>query len=340
MASFNIPKRIRAINQPDWQSTNLELIETDTPIAKPDSDEHLIRVYATAPCAGELLWAKNFPATLEGGKSGVPCYDLSGVVVTAPANSPFQPGSEVYTRTTAWRTGNAREYTIAVTSELALKPKNLSWEDAASIPLSAFTAYQALFEHGGFKAPWKDQAGATENGEKRLIVTAASGGVGVWVLQLAKAAGVKDIVAVVGPSNVEFVKELGASEVVNYKEQSLGHWIAAGNAKADVIFDAVGGQTLTDAWGAVKEGGKIVTIKEPAASRKPKTDPPKDVQDVFFIMEAEGWQLKEVAQLIEAGKAKPVVDSIFSMEDFQKAFDKVESGHARGKVMIKITSSA
>jgi NADPH:quinone reductase-like Zn-dependent oxidoreductase len=132
-------------------------------------------------------------------------------------------------------------------SELAVKHKILSWEEAASVHLSAVTAYQALFEHGGIKLSWKDEAGRAENARKRLLVTTGASSVGVWVVELAKAAGVKYIVAIVGPNNVEFVKSLGAMEVINYRQQSLGAvWAAAGNAKVDLTVDMLGKQTLDD----------------------------------------------------------------------------------------------
>src|ERR1700712_1254331 len=127
MSSITIPKTTRAVFQPDIQSTNLILTTLPLQPAKPNTKEHLIKVYATAPCNGELLWAKNFPSIMEPDRVAVPCNDLSGIVVTAPADSPFQPGTEIYTRTPAARTGNARDFTIAMTDELALKPKNLSW---------------------------------------------------------------------------------------------------------------------------------------------------------------------------------------------------------------------
>lgn len=336
MSSTSIPAKIRAVLQPDIQTTDLVLTMLPIQEAKEGTDEHLIKVHATAPCAGELLWAKNFPAMTQPGKIGVPCYDLSGVVVTAPADSPFQPGAEVYTRTPAGRTGNAREYTIALTSELALKPRNLSWEESASVPLSAFTAYQALFEHGGLKLGWKDDADKSENVKKRILITAAAGGVGVWVVQLARAAGVKDIIAVVGPDNVDFVKSLGATEVINYKQQSLGAWAAAGNPKVDLIVDMLGKQTLADAWTAVKDGGILLSINEPPENRKPKESAPKDVTNRFFIMEPKGWQLKDVAELLEKREARAVVDSVWKLEEFREAFTKVESGHARGKVIIVV----
>jgi NADPH:quinone reductase-like Zn-dependent oxidoreductase len=336
MATTSIPSKIRSVFQPDINST--DLILTDLPLrpAKEGTEEHLIKVYATSPCAGELLWARDFPGIMDADRVAVPCNDLSGVVVTAPASSPFQPGTEIYTRTPAARTGNARAYTIALTSELALKPKNLSWEEAASVPLSAFTAYQALFTHGGIKLGWKDTSGKAENAKKRVLITSGSGGVGVWLVQLAHAAGIGEIIAIVGPDNVEFAKRLGATEVINYKQKSLGKWAAEGGSKVDLVVDLLGQQTLADSWTAIKDGGILLSIREPPQNQKPKGNLPKDVIASFFIMEPEGWQLKDVAELLEVGEAKAVVDSVWELEKYKEAFARVAGGHARGKVIIKV----
>ncbi|CAD6443855.1 4412008f-6a71-439c-acb4-d38328f91f10 [Sclerotinia trifoliorum] len=159
MATPDLPKTIKSLIQPDIHSPKLILTEIPLPTPTPGTTEHLIRVQSTSPCSGELTWSASIaqyaaispeyskyasaPHRLQ-----VPCYDLSGTVVLAPENSPFPPGTEIYTRTSFARPGNAREYTIALQEELARKPANLSWEEAASIPLSAFTAWQALFVHG------------------------------------------------------------------------------------------------------------------------------------------------------------------------------------------------
>ena len=343
MATTSLPSTVRAVLQPDVQSTDLKLTELPLQLAREGTEEHLIKVYATAPCAGELLWAKNFPQVMDKDRVAVPCNDLSGIVITAPPTSPFQPGTKIYTRTVAGRTGNARDYTIALTSELAVMPKTTSWEEAASVPLSAFTAYQQLFEHGGLRTPWKDAdpaAAKAENAQKRVLITAAAGGVGVWTVQLARAAGVKEIIALVGPDNVDFIKTLGATETINYKEQSLGAWAAVpGQKKADLVIDMLGKQTLADCWFAVRDGGVLLGINEPPEMRKPKENAPKDVRNTFFIMSADGWQLKEIADLIDNGECKPVVDSIWKLEEFKDAFAKLASGHARGKVIIKVAEA-
>jgi NADPH:quinone reductase-like Zn-dependent oxidoreductase len=336
MSEQSLPVKIRGIIQKDVNSTTLELIN-DLPMPTPKlaRGEHLIKVHTTSPCSGELQWANFHPAILDEGKSLVPCYDLAGVVVTAPVDSPFQAGTEIWTRTTAWHTGNAREYTIAMTEELATKPKLLGWEDAASVPLSGFTAYQALFEKGGLATGWKDAKAKEHNASKRIIITAASGGVGVIAIQLAKAAGVGEIVAVCGPKNTEFVKTLGATEVVNYLEQSLGSWADAGAKNADLVIDMLGGKTLADCWKAVKNGGVLLSIKDPTLESTRPEDK-KDVRGEFFIMESKGWQLDELAKLIEKKQLKTVVDSVWKLDEYERAFDILASGHAKGKIIIKL----
>lgn len=336
MSSITIPTRTRAVFQPDIQSTDLILTTLPLNPANPNTEEHLIKVHATSPCSGELLWAKNFPSIMEPDRIAIPCNDLSGIVVTAPHNSPFPQGTEIYTRTPAARTGNARDFTIALTSELALKPTNLSWEEAASVPLSAFTAYQALFTQGGLALGWKDEAGRRANSKKSVLVDAGSGGVGVWVVQLAHAAGVKEIIASAGPNNVDFVKSLGATTAINYRQQSLGAFIKAKGVKVDLAIDMLGGQALVDCWTAVKEGGTLISIREPPSAQKPTKGVSKNIKDVFFIMEPYGWQLKDVADLLEKGEVRAIVDSIYKLEQFKEAFARLDTGHARGKVIIKV----
>ncbi|OAA64642.1 alcohol dehydrogenase [Niveomyces insectorum RCEF 264] len=242
-------------------------------------DEHLVQVHAVALTHGELAWAE--PAALN---LAIPGYEVAGTVVLAPKASPFQPGTEVYACTSLARPGSAREYTIALTSEMSQKPENLSWEEAATVPLSALTAWQALFVHGGLTLPQapppsvilssssltqnepsslppiqpprlsssssrptsrptsrpasrpsssrpssSSSSSATTthhrprhffsddtNANKRVLITAAAGGVGLWAVQLARLAGVGHITATCGPANTDFVRSLGAHRVVDY----------------------------------------------------------------------------------------------------------------------------
>lgn len=176
MTSSSLPTTMKTLLQPDLALKSLTLTNRPLPVPLPNSNEHLIRVHAVALTNGELLWMKNFPppADLSKGKEPVPCYDMSGTVITAPPDSPFQSGSEVYGRTNYLRTAAGREYTICETSELALKPATLSFSQAATVPVSVETAYQALFTH----SPLLPVAGTGAQG-KRVFVTAASRAVGM-----------------------------------------------------------------------------------------------------------------------------------------------------------------
>jgi NADPH:quinone reductase-like Zn-dependent oxidoreductase len=124
---------MKTLLQPNPASKSIILAIVPVPVPKTNSAEHLVRVHAVALTNGELLWLKNFPAppSLSQGKEPVPCYEMSGVVIKAPSDSPFQPGSEVFARTNYYRTGSGREYTICETSELAFKLKRLSFAQAA-----------------------------------------------------------------------------------------------------------------------------------------------------------------------------------------------------------------
>ncbi|KAK6594883.1 quinone oxidoreductase-like chloroplastic protein [Botrytis cinerea] len=344
--SHPLPQTIKALLQPDIHSPKLILATIPTPVATPGTTEHLIHVHSTSPCAGELTWTANISAyasllpTLSPSsvtaKLQIPCYDLSGTVVTAPPNSPFPPGTEIHTRTSFARSGNARAYTIALTSELARKPSNLSWEEAASVPLSAFTAWQALYVHGGMRCVYALDA-KIENEGRTVLINAASGGVGTLLVQFAKAGGIGEVIGVCSAGNAEMVRGLGADEVLDYGREGVEAWGKRTRRKVDLVVDLLGGESLAQAWKVVKKGGRVVSIKEDPNARKPADGVADDVEGKFFVMEPEGWQLEETAKLIEKGQVKPTVDSVWPLRDFEKAFAIVEGGHARGKVIINVS---
>ena len=320
-----LPKTMRAILQPDANEKRLILTRRDIPIANYDAGEHLIRVHSIAPCAGELLWPKFFPPPA---RELIPCYDVAGTVVTAPDFSPFRPGDEVYARTDYVRLGCARDYTIGITSELAHRPKGLSWVESAAIPLSSQTAWQALFVQSG--------VGDLESGNwkgKRVLVTAASGGVGLWIVQLGKLAGAT-VIGTCGPNNVELVKSLGASEVINYRAVDLKTWGQVAENKVDVVIDCVGKKSLEDAWWCVKDGGSLISICEPPKQVQPEGYNGKDVKNLFFIMEATRAHLEAITKLVEEGKCRGFVDSVWPLEQFEEAFQRMDTGHARGKIIL------
>ena len=315
--------------------------EPSYPIPTPDpaKNDYLIHVKATALCARELEWPFEYPEAIfsdNPDKQITPGYDLAGVVVTSPSpDAPFQPGDEIYARTLPNRPGNCREYTIGRPEEMALKPSSLDWVQSATVPLSALTAWQALFEHGGVKSEAIGDPNVRED-KKRVLVIAAAGGVGVWVVQLASLAGLEVVAQIGSVENDQYVRELGATETINYKELSLKQW-AEKKGQVDIVIDLLGGQTLADAWHCVKDGGTLISIVEQPEARKPETGwKGKDVKSLFFIMHPDGQQLTEISKLLDQGKCRPVLDSVWKLEACEKAFERLNGGHAKGKIVIKI----
>ncbi|KAM0723272.1 hypothetical protein Q7P37_001473 [Cladosporium fusiforme] len=330
---MSIPLTQKAIVQGSAYSTSLTLV-TDHPVPtpKPFSTEHLVRVHTTAITSGELLWPRYFPVETAEPKILVPCADVAGTVVTAPADSPFQPGSEVYARSNYRRSGCAREYTILLTEEMALRPQNLLWAESAAVPMSAQTAWQALFDHAGIEAI------ADEGAKDKLVfVTGAAGGAGVWMVQLAKWAGA-EVVALCGPGKAEWVQQLGADLVLDYSQVDVAQWVVDTQSHCDIVIDCVGGKTLENCWKVVQGAGILISIVQPPGDVKPADieGQKENVRDLFFVMEPDGEQLRRVTEMIESGKGRPSLDSAYRFDRFQEAFDKVASRKTRGKVVLEL----
>lgn len=264
---------------------------------------------------------------------------MAGVIISGPADSPFQPGDEVYARTNYVRPGNARDYTIAVTDELAHKPTNLSWVQAASVPVSAETAWQILFVHAlsseGEEMDWETARRVWAG--KRVLVTAASGGVGIWLVQLATLLGA-EVVGTCGARNAEFVRSLGAKEVLDYRTVNLQEWAAQiSPKKVDVVVDCVGGKALGDAWWTVRDGGVVLSIFQPPLQVCPDGFNGEGVKDTFFVMQPVRRQLEEISKLVEKGECRGMVDSVWPLEQFEEAFKRLDGGHAKGKIVFDLS---
>ncbi|EAW14985.1 NADP-dependent oxidoreductase [Aspergillus clavatus NRRL 1] len=327
---MSTPKTMRTLFQPSAEEPRLVLIPNHpVPVPREGTDEHLIHVRSVSPCANELNWAKNFPHLQT--RELIPCYDIAGTIVAAPPTSDFQPGAEVYARSNYMSPGCARDYTLVGGAELARRPRNVDWAHATSIPLSAQTALQALFVQSGIgglgDSAWKG---------KRVLVTAASGGVGSWVVQLGRVAGAT-VIGTCGPQNVDFVKGLGAEEVVNYREVDLKAWGQKAENQVDLVVDCIGKKSLEDAWWCVKEGGTLISIFQPPEQVQPEECKEKNVKNFFFIVAANRSDLETITKLVEEGKCHGVVDSIWPLEQFEDAFKRLDSGHARGKIILDLT---
>lgn len=341
MASSNLPATMKAVLQPDKHSHKLILSEQPFPVPSHPQDV-LVKVHATSPCKGELDWAVWAPDFV-GDKNPIPGQDLAGTIVSAPEDSGFKPDDEVYARIEANRPGAAAEYVLARVSELAIRPKNLTWAETAASPISALTAYQALFTKGtlDLAALTGDAAAREKNAKVRVLINGAAGGVGSWAVQLARIAGVATIVAVVGTRNIDFIQQLGATETIDYTKQSIGEWVAEDSASRqfDFVLDFVGGPSLAQTWYAVRERGSLVSACSVPEQNCPE-DVRKEVNSLWFVIDPIGKDLDVITKLLEAGQVKPNIDSMVNFDDFAEAWDKVETGQARGKVVLKILDEA
>lgn len=267
--------------------------------------------------------------------------DVAGVVVRVGANvRQFKPGDEVYARPAQDRIGTFAEYIAMNEADVALKPKNLSMEEAASIPLVGLTAWQALVEVGKVKP-----------GQK-VFIQAGSGGVGTFAIQLAKHLGAY-VATTTSTKNVDLVKSLGADVVIDYKTQDFEKVLSG----YDLVLNSQDAKTLEKSLGVLKPGGQLISISGPpdpafakelglnlflqqvmrllsfGIRRKSKR---QGTSYSFMFMTANGGQLGQITSLIEAGAIRPVVDRVFPFEKTNEALAYVETGRAKGKVVVAV----
>lgn len=252
----SIPATSRAVIQPDPTS---HLLEAATlPVPTPGADDYVVHVRGTSPCLGELTWEVAFPSLFTNRLHRVPGTEGAGVVVASPSNGAFNVGDEIIFRLDAWLSGTLREYTLIPTANAARKPDSLSWTEASATPLSSLTGWQGIFEHGVLDpAGISDDAARKANAGKRVLVTGASGSVGMWALRFGAAAGAQ-MIGVGSGNKADEMLAAGAKEVVDYKVQSVDQWAAAGNV-VDQVLDCTG-KDLGKVWAALKDGGRFLSV--------------------------------------------------------------------------------
>src|SRR5262249_31336578 len=291
------------------------LIQAMVPQPQPRDGELLIRVRASGVTPTELFW---YPTThtKDGGArtNAVPGHEFSGVVAALGKGvHDFNVGDEIYGMN-EWFAGSATaEFCITLPQSIALKPKTLTHELAATVPIGALTAWQGLFDRA------KLQAG------ERVLINGAAGAVGLFAVQLAHLHGAY-VIATASARNADFVRKLGAVEVIDY--QTSRFHVQVG--KVAVVFDGVGGETLDRSWSVLRPGGRMVTIAADSEGTKEQR-----VKDAFFIVEPNQSQLNEVTKLIDAGTLKAFVSAIVPWEEASLAYGKgVRDKRGYGKVVI------
>jgi NADPH:quinone reductase-like Zn-dependent oxidoreductase len=345
MPSFTLPTTMKIVHQLDPNSISLTMEEA--PLPKPSHPEDcLIQVYTTSPCVGELHWQVWFPSIVPAGSPRVPGTEAAGVVVQIPEGgaaqaSGFKVGDRVFFRVDPEQTGHLRQYSLARLSQMAHVPSNMGWIEAGSTALSSLTAWQGVFQHGilDSRAILGDAEARKTNQKLSILITGASGVVGGWAVHLAALAGAGRIVALCDSLNTPYVKELGATEAIDYKKESVAEWVAKDQAtrEVDFAFDCVGGATLGTCWSAVREGGSLLSITGDPGKEKPYSSTKTLANAKWMLVAPNGKDLQSISDLIaKERKCVTKVDSVLDFADFQQAFDKVEARKANGKVVIKV----
>jgi NADPH:quinone reductase-like Zn-dependent oxidoreductase len=289
----------------------------EVPQPYPGEGEVLVRVHAAGVIPTELSWVPTW--TTRAGEPRpwpvIPGHEFSGAIAALGGGvRDVGVGDLVYGLNDWYRDGASAEYCVARVADLAHKPSSVDHVHAAATPISALTAWQALFERAGLAAG------------QRVLIHGAAGGVGTFAVQLARWRGAR-VIGTASAANLDFVRSLGADEVIDYRAERFEDVIR----DLDVVFDMVGGETLERSWGLVKPGGKLVTV---AASGEQTTD--ERIRAAYFIVEPSRAQLAEIARLIDGGELHPVVGAVFPLAEARQAY---QHKPARGKVVLRVVDS-
>lgn len=291
------------------------LVYEDAPNPTLKDDQVLIQVQAAAVTPTEFAWHPTFH-TLAGGPRQFPIilgHEFSGVVAgIGPAGADLQIGDLVYGMNDWFIDGAQAEYCLTVAASVAPKPMTVHHAQAAVVPISALTAWQALV----------DRAQLSEG--QRILIHGGAGGVGSFAVQLARHKRAY-VITTASADKMDFMKGLGADEVIDYRATPFETVVR----NVDVVLDTVGGETRDRSWGVLKKNGRLVTVAADAEGKEEQR-----VREVFFIVEPHKQQLVEIARLIDDGVIRPIVGAVFSMDEVHKAYAQKPM---RGKNVLRIS---
>ncbi|MER7764472.1 NADP-dependent oxidoreductase [Streptomyces sp. NPDC097619] len=306
---------MRAVVVEQWGGPE-QLVEREVERPRPGLNEVLVRVRAagvnpvdwkTRESGGLIAWGE-VPAV---------GWDVSGTVVEAgPGVGHFRPGDEVFGMPLFPRqAGGYAEYVVAPARHLAPKPAGLGHVEAAALPLAALTAWQALVDTADVRP-----------GE-RVLVHAAAGGVGHFAVQIAKARGAY-VIGTASAGKHELLRELGADEVVDYRETRFEDAVG----EVDVVLDGLGGETAERSMAVLRPGGRLVTLPGPDDVPAPR----EGVSARWMLVEPDHLGLREIAALVERGALRPVVDTVLPLADAARAHEIGERGRTAGKIVLTV----
>ena len=297
-----------------------QLFFEDAPMPVVRPGDVLVRVRATGITPAELTWDETY-RNADGTPRipSIPGHEPSGLVEQpAPDVADFRAGDEVYGLADFPRDGAAAEFAAVRAANLALKPRSIPHVQAAALPLSALTAWQALFEHAHLDAG------------QSVLIHGGAGGVGTLAVQLARWRGAR-VVATASARDMELVRSLGADEVIDYHAARFED-VAR---DIDVVLDSIGGETRERSWGVLRKGGVLVTLVSPIP---PGVAEQHGVRGVFFVVSGNRGQLEQIAALVDTGKLKPVISEVVPLARGREAFQQGAAGHAPGKIVLQVAA--
>jgi NADPH:quinone reductase-like Zn-dependent oxidoreductase len=277
-------------------------------------------VVATGITPTELRWDETYQhADGMPRIPSIPGHEVSGVVErVAPDVGDVRPGDAVYGLADFPRDGAAAEFVAVRAANLARKPRSIGHTEAASLPLSALTAWQALFVHGQLVAG------------QSVLIHAGAGGVGSLAIQLARWRGLK-VFATASARDVAFVQRLGADVVIDYRAERFEDKARG----VDMVFDTVGSETQERSLHVLRKGGLLVSV---VSRIPPGVAEQHGVRAVYFIVEGDREQLNQVATLVDEGRLKPIIAMVFPLARAREAFEFGAASHAPGKIVLEVAA--
>lgn len=300
----------------------------DVPRPTAGAGEVLVRVYAAGVNPGD--WKARAGKTLRERLllPHIPGWDISGVVeAVGPDVSEFREGEAVYglIRFPSPPAGAYAQYVTTPAAHLALKPLTIDHIQAAGVPMAALTAWQALFEHAHM------EAGQT------VLITGAAGGVGHFAVQLAKAKGAR-VIGVASGRHKAFLRELGVDQFIDYTTTPVEQAVH----DVDLALDLIGGANVDCLLPALKRGGTLVPIASSQYSTERFAEAGVTILTTvgrITQVRSNGAHLAEIGELIDAGRVRPVIDTVVPLSEAHKAHDRGEAGHVRGKIVLDVRAS-
>ena len=300
----------------DTQSSRL--VEATLPQPNPGPGQVLVRVSAAGVIRTELEWyPTTHTKTGEPRTSAVPSHEFSGVVAAVGDGvTNIAPGQAIFGMNDWFEEGALAEYLLAPASSLAPAPRTLTPIEAATVPISALTAWQGLFEHGHLHPG------------DRVLVHGGAGGVGLFAVQIAHMHGAH-VTATGAPRNFDFMRQLGAREVLDSRGRPFEEVLTE---KFDIVFDTIGGDTIARSFALVKPERFAITI---TADHEASTDP--RIRDAFFIVTPHCRQLMEIAGMIDMAKLRTFVDAVVPLAEANEAYTGSPAGRRNhGKLVVAV----